>query len=153
MIKNLELHNQIKNDETQRSECSDEKDWEVKTFVKTSVIPKFMPKILPDDEIAEYKNSLNLKLMEALIVVHKWSKDYVKYNGHYVESVELYFSCSGRTGKSHLVKVIYNAMSKTLIYYCKDPEKLRVLLEKHTGISAVNIGRTAIYSEIILGTK
>ena len=44
------------------------------------------------------------------------------------------------TGKSHLVKVIYNAISRTLLYYCKDTEKPRVLLVGPTGLSAVNIG-------------
>ena len=44
------------------------------------------------------------------------------------------------------MKVIYNAISKTLLYHCKDPEKPRVLLLGPTGISAVNIGRTTIHS-------
>ena len=56
-------------------------------------------------------------------MVHKWAKDYVKSNGHNVEPIYIFFSGSGDTGKSHLVKVIYNAISKTLLYHCKDPEK------------------------------
>ena len=39
-----------------------------------------------------------------------------------------------------MVKVIYNAISRTLIYYSKDTEKPRVLFVGPTGISAVNIG-------------
>ena len=47
------------------------------------------------------------------------------------------------------------AISKTLLYHCKDPEKSRVLLVGSTGISTVNIGGTTIYSGlgIKLGTK
>ena len=47
------------------------------------------------------------------------------------------------------------AISKTLLYHCKDPEKSRVLLVGPTGISTVNIGGTTIYSGlgIKLGTK
>ena len=39
-----------------------------------------------------------------------------------------------------MVKVIYNATSRTLLYYCKDTEKPRVLLVGPTRLSAVNIG-------------
>ena len=41
---------------------------------------------------------------------------------------------NGGTSKYHLVKVIYNAISKTLLYPCKDPEKPRVFLLGPTGI-------------------
>ena len=44
------------------------------------------------------------------------------------------------------MKVIYNAISKTLLYHCKDPEKPRILLLGPTGISVVNIGGTTIHS-------
>ena len=54
-----------------------------------------------------------------------------------------------------MVKVIYNAILKALLYHCKDLENLRVLLLRTTGISAVNIVGTAIHSdfEIKPGTK
>ena len=58
-----------------------------------------MPKILPDDEIAEGVNSLNLKQRKVF--------NYVKYNGDDVKPVHIFVSGSGETGKSHLVKVIY----------------------------------------------
>ena len=54
-------------------------------------------------------------------------------------------------GKSHLVKVIYNAISKTLLYYCRDPKKPRDLLLGPTRISAINIRWTTLHSG--LGTK
>ena len=38
-----------------------------------------MPPILPDDEIAEGINLLKPKQREVINVVHKWVKDYVKY--------------------------------------------------------------------------
>ena len=44
------------------------------------------------------------------------------------------------------MKGIYSAISKTLFYHCKDPEKLRVFLLGPTGISAANIGETTIHS-------
>ena len=114
-----------------------------------------MPQVLPDAEIAKDINSLNLKQREVFNVVHTWAKNYVKYDGHDVDPVHIFPSVSGGTGKSHLVKVIYSAITKTLPYHCKDPEKPRVFLLGPTGISAVNIGGTTIDSglEIKPGTK
>ena len=53
------------------------------------------------------------------------------------------------------MKIIYNAISKTLLYHTKDPEKPRVLLLGPTGISPVNIGGTTIHSGLAIkpGTK
>ena len=104
-----------------------------------------MPQIFPDNEIAEGINFLNSKQREVFNVAHKWAKEYVKCNGHNVELTNIFLSGSGGTGKSHLVKVIYNAISKALLYLCKDPGKPRVLLLGLTGISAINIGGTTIH--------
>ena len=105
-----------------------------------------MPQILPGDEIAEGINSFNLKQREVLNVFHTWAKDYIKDDGNNVEPIHIFLSGSGGTGKSHLVKVIYNVILKTLLCHCKDPEKPRVLLLRPTGISAVKMGGTTIHS-------
>ena len=114
-----------------------------------------MPQILSDDEIAEGICSLNLKQREIFNVVHKWAKDYVKHDGHNVEPMHIFLSGRKGISKTHLVKVIYNAISKRLLYQCKHPEKSRVLLLGPTAISAVNIGRTTTHSglEFKPGTK
>ena len=78
-------------------------------------------------------------------MVHTWAKDYVIYDAHNAEPIHVFLSGSGGTAKSHLVKVIYSAISKTLLYICKDPEEPKVLLLGSTGISAVNIGSTTIH--------
>ena len=57
-----------------------------------------------------------------------------------------FFQAVQGTSKSHLVKVIFHAISKTLLYHCKDPENPRVLLLGPTGISVVNIDGTIIHS-------
>ena len=44
------------------------------------------------------------------------------------------------------MKLIYNAISKTLLYHCRDPEKPRAFLLGPTWTSAVNIGETTIHS-------
>ena len=86
-------------------------------------------------------------------MVHKWAKEYVKYNGHNVEPIHVFFSGSGGTDKSHLVKVIHNAVWKTLLYHCKDHQKPSVLLLGPTGIPAVNIGGTTIHSVLVLNLE
>ena len=154
-INNQGPHSQIENDETPEAEYPNGNDSEDTETNKTSAIPNFMPQILPDDEIAKGINSLNVKQSKVFSVVHTVAKNYVKCDGHDVEPVHIFLSGSGGTGKSHLVKVIYNAISKTLLYLCKDPEKPRVLLLRPTGISAVNIGGTTIHSGLAIkpGTK
>ena len=84
--------------------------------------------------------------MEIFNLVQTWAKDHLKYNGHDAEPVHIFLSGSVGTGKSLLVKVLYNAISKTLLYHCKDPKKPRVLILELTRISAVNLGRTTIHS-------
>ena len=79
---------------------------------KTSALPNFVPQILPDGAIAEVINSKNSKQREVFDVVHTWVKAYVKYDGNNVEPIHIFLSDSGGTGKSHLVKAIYNAISK-----------------------------------------
>ena len=143
LINNQDPRSQIENDEIPGAEYPNDNDSE---DTETIIQKTFIPQILPDDEIAEGINSLNSKQREVFNVVHKWAKEYVKCNGHNVEPMHIFLSGSGGTDKSHLVKVIYNAISKTLVYRCKDPEKPRVLLFSPTGISAVNIVGTTIHS-------
>ena len=128
---------------TPEAEYPNENDSEDTETNTTCAIPNFMPQILPDDEIAKGINALNSNQGKVFNVVHRWVKNYVKYNGH--KSVHIFLSGSGGTDKSHLVKVICNSISKTFLYHCKDPDKPRVLLLGPTGISAVNIGGTTIY--------
>ena len=53
------------------------------------------------------------------------------------------------------MKVIYNSISKTLFYYCKDSEKPTFFLLGPTVKSLVNINRTTIHSGLGIkpGTK
>ena len=139
-------YSQTENDEIPGAEHPNENDSEDTKTNKTSTIPNFMPQVLPDDGMAKGIYSLNSKQREDFNVVHTWAKDYEKYDGHHVESVHVFISGSGVTGKSHLVKVIYNTISKTLLYHCKDSEKPKTIFVGSTGISAVNIGGATIHS-------
>ena len=139
LVNNQDPQSQIENDETPGAEYSNESYSENRETNAAISITNFIPKILPDNDIAEGINSLNSKQRDVFNVVHTWARDYVKYNGHKVEPVHIFLSGSRTTGKSHLVKVIYNAISKTLLYHSKDPEKPRGLMLGPTGISVVNV--------------
>ena len=78
-------------------------------------------------------------------MVNTWDKDYVKYNERNVEPVHISFSGSGDTGKSHFVKLLYNAILKRLLYQCKDPYKFRVLLLGPTSTPVVKIAWIIIH--------
>lgn len=67
--------------------------------------------------------------------------------------MHIFLSGSGGTSKSHLVKVIYNALSKILLYHWKDSEKPRVLLIGPAGVLAVNIRRDAIHSGLKINPR
>ena len=58
-------------------------------------------------------------------VLHEWAKNYVKNvssnKNLQINPVHVFLSGSGRTGKSHLVKTIYQAISKELLYHSKEP--------------------------------
>ena len=88
-------------------------------------------------------------------MIHLWAKKYVKYHEHDAQPVHTFLSDVEETEKYYLVKVIYNAISKILLYHCKSPEKPRVLLLESTEIYTIKTGETNIHSGLAIkpGTK
>ena len=81
------------------------------------------------------------------IVVYTRVKDYVKYDGRSFEPVHIFPSGSEVTGKSYLLKVIYNVTSKTLLYHYKQPEKPTVFFTwSYRYISGTFCGTTIHHS-------
>ena len=68
---------------------------------------------MADDKILERINSLNSKQRDVSNIVHNWAKEYAKHKGVNVKPVQIFLSGSGGIFKSHLVKTIYKAVSKT----------------------------------------
>ena len=101
-----------------------------------------------DDEVLMSISFLNSNQRDVYNVVHNWSKKYAKLKGVNFNPVHIFFSGSGGTGKSHFVKIICNALSKTLLFNYKEPKKQRIFLLGPTGISAVNIGGAIIHSAL-----
>lgn len=79
--------------------------------------------MLPDNEIEEGMSSLKSKQRKAFNVVHKWDRNYVKYDVHDVQLANIFPSGSGGTAQSHLVNLLSNAILETCLYRRKDPEK------------------------------
>ena len=111
-----------------------------------------MPQMLTYGEIAANIKSLNKKQRDAFNIVHKWARDYANSMSQKrvctVKPIHIFLSGSGGTGKSHLIKNIYQSVSKKLLYHGGDLDKPCVLLLGPTGISAVNLGGTAIHSTL-----
>lgn len=61
-----------------------------------------------------------------------------------VSPINLFITGGGGCGKSHLIKTIYNSVTKLLLYHGGDPHKLRMLAPN--GVSAINIDGTTIHS-------
>ena len=104
-----------------------------------------MPHILPNDEIAESINSLNSKEREVFNVIHTWA--IIWYIMGLILNQSIYLFQEKGVQANSFGKVICNAISKTLFYLCKNPEKPRALLLGPTAISAVNIAVNSKYME------
>ena len=83
---------------------------------KNSAIPNGMPRIMRDDEILGSVNSLNSKQRNVFNVVNNWVKEYAKHKGINAKPVLICLSGSGGSGKFHLVRKIFNAVSKKLVF-------------------------------------
>ena len=56
-----------------------------------------------------------------------------------MKPLHLFITGGGGCGKSHLLRTIYQAVTKTLMHNGGEPHKLRVLLLAPTDVAAVNI--------------
>ena len=76
----------------------------------------FIPKIATDDEIAANIRSLNKKQHMMFDLLHQWARNYVKNvsskKNLQITPLHIFLSGSGGTGKSNLVKTIYQVASK-----------------------------------------
>ena len=91
-----------------------------------------LPTLMPDSEVNSKISSLKTKQREIFEVINKWAPDYVKYSScllkESISPLHLFISGSGGCGKSHLIKTVYNSLSKTLT--SKKSDKPTVLLVK-----------------------
>ena len=144
------------NDECQLGDLDDEienVDFEVNQ--STSATPsrsQLNLNILTDDEINRLISTLNVKQREVFDVIISWarkttismsSKDTID-----IEPLQIFITGGAGTGKSHLIKTVFAALTKTLSYKSESAGKSKVLLLAPTGVAAVNIAGTTIHSAL-----
>ena len=102
--------------------------------------------LMSDDNINKLICSLNEKQRFVFDIIIKWARRHVKNLSaeHVIKNPPLYLFVTGGagTGKSHLIKTITAAVSKTLAYGSTCMEKLNLLLLAPTRVAAVNINAT-----------
>ena len=95
-----------------------------------------------DSAISENIRSLNAKQRQLFEVLHKWSRDYIKNLScktiKNTKPFHIFLSGGAGFGKSHLIKTIYMAISKVLMYDGGHPEKPRILLLAPTVVATIN---------------
>ena len=70
-----------------------------------------------------------------------------------MEPLHVFITGGGGCGNSHLLRTIYQAVTKTLMYNGGNPGKPRVLLLAPTGVAAVNMDGTTIHSGLGINCK
>ena len=70
-----------------------------------------------------------------------------------IKSLHVFLTGNARFGKSFLMKVIYQSLTKTLSYGVAVIEKLKVLLMALTVVAAIQVDGTTIHTALGIGTK
>ena len=82
--------------------------------------------------------------------IYHWARNVVKDRfsivPNEVQSFHLFLTGGGGCDKSHLIKTVYQYVSKLLLYLRKSRSKPRVFLLAPTGVSSININGITIYS-------
>ena len=125
-VDNEDAHGQIENDKTGEpiyTEDTEPTEQNSQVHESNLVLGDFIPKKATDDEIAANIRSLNKKQHMVFDVLHQWARNYVKNvsskkkkkkKNLQINPVPIFLSGSGGTGKSHLVKTIYQVVSKVV---------------------------------------
>ena len=148
-----DTHGQIENDKTGEpiySEDTEPTEQNSPVHQSNLALGDSIPKRATYDEIVANIRSLNKKQCMVFDVLNQWAKNYAKNisstKNLQINPVHLFLSGSRAIGKSHLIKTIYQVVSKELLYHSNEPDKPRVLFLGPPGLSAVKIGGTTIHS-------
>ena len=110
------------------------------------------PIIMPDDELNTKICSLNSKQREYFEFIYNWGKSYVKnmsaLSKTEIKPLYIFLTGGAGTGKSHLIKTIYHALTKVFSYRAMTLNKPKVMLLAPTGVAAVNIDGTTIHTSL-----
>ena len=109
------------------------------------------PIIMSDDELNTKIRSLNQKQREYFEIIYNWAKTFVKnlFSVTNIETSALHIFLTGGagTGKSHLIKTIYHALTKVFSYRAMTLDKPKVLLVAPTGVAVTDTDTERIYQD------
>ena len=100
---------------------------------------------------------LSVKQRQVLYIVHKRSRDYIKYlNLRVLKKVApfyIFLTGGGGVSKSHLIKTIHISLTKVLMHKGGNPEKPRILLLAPTGVAAININGITVHTDLSINVR
>ena len=107
---------------------------------------------MPDSELNTKIRSPNENQQQLFNILQSWAQQQVKNKSvsylSIIESLHIFLTGDADCGKSFLMKVIYQALTKTLSYGNSSVHKPKVLLMASTGVAAINIDGTTIHTAL-----
>ena len=98
---------------------------------------------------------MNSQQREVFESVHSWAKTFLKYQNciapKKVESLHLFITGNAGTGKSFLINLLFDHLTKLFAY--RNPDKVKVLKLAPTGVAAIKINGETFYSALSISWK
>ena len=108
------------------------------------------PVLIPDNEINS--RSVNRKQREIFDMIQSWTKTSIKIksmpDAQPLEPLHIFSTGNAACGKSFLMKVLYQPLTKFLSYGNVSLDKPKVLLMAPTGVAAINIDGITIHTTL-----
>ena len=158
---NPDLFGQQENDDVQAEltdnnlldDIENQSDDEAVFLDDISNLPAYTtPTLMPDCELNAVIRSLNHKQRTLFNIVHSWARQYVRSRSalslQNLEPLYIFLTGNAGCGKSFLMEVLYQSLTKTLSYGNVSVDKPKVLLIAPIGAAAVNIDGTTIHTAL-----
>ena len=105
---------------------------------------------IPRRDAKTFIRSLNAKQSQVFYKIRQWCLD--KVNGKNPEPFHMFITGGAGTGKSHLIKCIYNEAVRLLGRLNHNPDDVSVMLGAPTRVAAFNINAMTIHSALSIST-
>ena len=120
-------------------------------FEESSLLPSYTaPILMSDNELNSKKQLLNQKQLKLFNKIQSWAKKYVqnKLTADPLEYEPLHIFLTGNAvcGKSLLMRLIYQSLTKILSYRSILVDKPKALLMAPTGVATINIDGTTTHT-------
>ena len=112
------------------------------------------PSLMPDSELNSNVPKRNQKQRQLFDIVHSWAKNVLKSRSlnpntsEKIKPLHVFLTGNAGCGKSFLMKVIYQSLTKTLSYGDVVIEKPKVLVMAPTGDAAIQVDGTTVHTAL-----